>query len=94
MEKIELFNALARKARPAHADYTPIESLDIPWPETGLDSMDAMMVVIFLSDIYGIDEQTSKEMQFTTPAELFALVDQHKTKEPATLEEAMEHVQW
>lgn len=94
MDKIELFNALARKARPAHADYTPIDSLDVPWPETGLDSMDSMMMVIFLSDIYGIDEQTSKEMQFTTPAELFALVDQHKTKEPSSLDEAMEHVQW
>jgi acyl carrier protein len=94
MDRIELFNRLARKARPAHADYVPIESLDIPWPETGLDSMDAMMMVIFLSDIYGIDEQTSKEMQFTTPAELFALVDKHKTQEPATIDEAMEHVKW
>lgn len=94
MDKIELFNSLARKARPAHCDYTPIETLDMPWPETGLDSMDGMMMVIFLADIYGIDDQTSKEMQFTTPAELFALVEQHKTREPASMEEAMERVQW
>jgi acyl carrier protein len=94
MDKIELFNALARKARPAHADYTPIESLDVPWPETGLDSMDALMVVIFLSDIYGLPEEAAREFRFLTPAELFTLVDQHKTKEPATLEEAMEHVKW
>jgi hypothetical protein len=56
--------------------------------------MDALMMVIFLSDIYGLPEAAAKEFQFTTPAELFALVDQHKTKEPATLEEAMEHVKW
>lgn len=94
MDKIELFNSLARKARPAHCDYTPIETLDIPWPETGLDSMDALMMVIFLSDIYGLPEAAAREFKFTTPAELFDLVEQHKTKEPATIEEAMEHVQW
>jgi acyl carrier protein len=94
MDKIELFNALARKARPAHCDYIPIESLDIPWAETGLDSMDALMMVIFLSDIYAIPEMAAKEFQFATPAELFALVDQHKTTEPETLEAAMEHVKW
>jgi hypothetical protein len=94
MDKIELFNALARKARPAHAYYKPIETLDIPWPETGLDSMDALMLIIFLSDIYGVDEQTSKEFQFETPAGLFALIEQHKTKEPATIEEALEYVKW
>ncbi len=94
MDKLALFNALARKARPAHAEYTPIESLDTPLPETGLDSMDGLMLVIFLSDIYGISEEASKEFSFTTPAELFAEVDKHKTKEPTTLEEALEQVQW
>lgn len=94
MNRLDLFNALARKARPAHADYVPIDSLDVPLPETGLDSMDGLMLVIFLSDIYGISEEASKTFTFTTPAELFAEVDKHKTKEPASIEEALEHVQW
>lgn len=94
MNKLDLFNRLARKARPAHAEYIPIESLDIPWAETGLDSMDGMMMTIFYSDIYGIAEQTAKEMQFKTPAELLDLVDRHKTKEPSSIEEALELVEW
>lgn len=94
MDRLALFNALARQARPAHADYVPIESLEIPFPETGLDSMDGLMMVIFLSDIYGISEEASKTFTFTTPAELFAEVDKHKTKEPESLEVALESVKW
>lgn len=94
MDRLELFNRLARKAKPEHIDLQPIETLDIPWADTGLDSMDALLVGIFVSDIYGIDEATAKEMQFSSPAELFALIDKHKTKEPASIEEAMECVQW
>lgn len=94
MDDIELFNRLARIARPAHTEYKPIESLDIPLPETGLDSMDGLMLSIFYSDIYGVPESVAKEFSYTTPAELLALMKQHKTKEPATIEEAVEAVKW
>lgn len=94
MDRLALFNALARLARPAHTDYAPIESLDVPFPETGLDSMDGLMVSIFLSDIYGISDEDAKHMAFTTPAELFAEVDKLKTKDPESLEAALESVQW
>lgn len=94
MDDLELFNRLARLARPAHTDYVPLTTLDMPWPETGLDSMDALMVSIFYSDIYGVPEPVSKEFTSETPAELLALNKQHKTQEPATVDEAMERVQW
>ena len=94
MDKIELFNRLARLARPAHTDYTPVTSLDVTWAETGLDSMDGLMLAIFYSDIYGVPEAVAKEFSFTTPAELLALMEQHKTKEPATIEEAVGAVKW
>jgi acyl carrier protein len=93
MNFIDLFNALARHVRPAFNDYVPITSLDIEFPETGLDSMDGLMMMIHLEDIYGIDEHVAKELSFTTPAELLALVELHKTKTPSSLEEAMECVQ-
>lgn len=94
MDDLELFNRLARIARPAHTQYEPIETMDIPLPETGLDSMDGLMLSIFYSDIYGVPDAVAKEFSFTTPAELLALMKQHKTKEPATIEEAVEAVQW
>jgi hypothetical protein len=94
MDKIELFNRLARLARPAHTDYTPVTSLDVPWAETGLDSMDGLMLSIFYSDIYGVPEAIAKELVFATPAELATAMEQHKTKEPATIEEAVGAVKW
>jgi hypothetical protein len=94
MNDIDLFNRLARLARPAHTEYVPVETLDIPWPETGLDSMDSLMMSIFYSDIYGVPESVVKEFTPQTPAEMLDLMKQHKTQEPASLEEAMERVQW
>jgi hypothetical protein len=94
MNKLELFNRLARLARPAHTNYVPLTSLDVPWPETGLDSMDTLMMSIFYSDIYGVPESIVKEFTPQTPAEMLELMDQHKTQEPASIEEAMERVKW
>lgn len=94
MDDINLFNRLARLARPAHTEYVPVTSLDIPWPETGLDSMDSLMMSIFYSDIYGVPESIVKEFTPQTPAEMIALMKEHKTQEPASIEEAMERVQW
>jgi hypothetical protein len=94
MDHLELFNRLARMARPAHAEYTPIDSLDLPLPETGLDSMDGLMLSVFYADIYGLPDSVSKELSFTTPAELIAEVLKHKTKEPISVDDAVGAVQW
>lgn len=92
MNEIELFNRIARLARPAFQDYVPLETLDIPFPETGLDSMDGLMISIYLCEIYDITDEVAREFSFTTPAELFALCHQHKKQEPESIEAAMEIV--
>jgi hypothetical protein len=94
MDDLELFNRLARIARPAHTHYAPLTALDIPWPETGLDSMDSLMMSIFYSDIYGVPEEIVKELTPQTPAEMIAQMKEHKTKEPTSIEEAVGAVQW
>jgi|TARA_B110000503_G_scaffold69357_1_gene108114 hypothetical protein len=94
MDDLELFNRLARIARPAHTEYTPLTDLNTPFPDTGLDSMDGLMLSIFYGDIYGVPEEVSKEFLFNTPAELLALVKQHKTLEPESIDTALERVQW
>lgn len=94
MDDLDLFNRLARIARPAHVHYKPIESMDTPFPETGLDSMDALMISIYYSDIYGVPDEVAKKFAPTTPAEMVALMKQHKTKEPASIDEVVEAVKW
>ena len=92
MNEIDLFNQVARLARPAFRDYVPIETLDMPFPETGLDSLDGVMISIYLCEIYDIEEEVAKEFSFTTPAELFELCHKHKKKTPESVEAAMEMI--
>lgn len=90
MNELELFNRLARHVRPAFIEYVPIETMDIPFPETGLDSMDGLMMLIHLEDIYGLDDDIAKHFTFGSPAELMMQVHQHKTQEPESVDAAME----
>ena len=93
MDKIELFNRLARIVRPAFSDYVPIESLDTPLVESGLDSMDALMFGVYMGDIYGVPDHVSKEWVFVTPRLMFELFEKHATRIPATVDEALKDIQ-
>jgi acyl carrier protein len=93
MDKIELFNRLARLARPAFAEYKPIETLEIPFEETGLDSMDALSFAIYMDDIYGVAQATSQDWVFATPKDMFDQYEAHATKHPTTIEEALENIE-
>jgi CTP synthase (UTP-ammonia lyase) len=56
--------------------------------------MDSLMMSIFYSDVYGVSEAVAKEFTPQTPAEMVALMKEHKTKEPASIDEAVGAVQW
>lgn len=93
MDKLELFNKLARHIRPAFAEYKDVTSLDADLKDTGLDSLDYVMMGIYLSTIYGVPESISKDFAPATVGEFFDLNEAHKTQDPpATADEAMEMV--
>lgn len=71
----------------AHAD-----SLDQPLSETGLDSLDLLMIGIYLSDIYGVEEEILKTIQPLTVNDMFVFMEQHATKTPTNLQEALDSV--
>ena len=93
MDKLDLFNKLARYIRPAFFEYKDVTSLDTELRDTGLDSLDFVMMGIYLSTIYGVSEDVSKDFVPKTVGEFFDLNEAHKTQEPpATADEAMEMV--
>jgi acyl carrier protein len=92
MNKLELFNGLIMVVTPVNSMGAVATSLDQPLGETGLDSLDLLMIGIYLSDIYGVDEEVAKTMQVTTVGDMFAFMEQHATKTPNSVEEAMESV--
>ena len=94
MDKVQLFNKLARHIRPAFSEYKDVTSLDAELKDTGLDSLDFVMMGIYLSTIYGVPDEIAKNFAPITVGQFFELMEQHKTQEPpSTVEEAMEMVQ-
>jgi acyl carrier protein len=94
MDKLQLFNDLIAIVSPVNSMGAHAAALDEPLNETGLDSLDLLMMGIYLSDIYGVEEEVAKTMQPTMVQDMFDFMEQHKTKElPATIEEALKSVQ-
>ena len=57
--------------------------------DAGLDSLDWLMMMLYLCEIYGIPEEIGKEFYPLTIQELYDLLMQHKTREPSSIEEAL-----
>jgi acyl carrier protein len=94
MDKLELFNALITVVTPVNSTGAHAAALDEPLADTGLDSLDMLMMAIYISDLYGVSEEIAKQMQPITVNDMFTFMEKHKTKElPATIEEALEMVQ-
>jgi acyl carrier protein len=92
MDKIELFNAIARHARPASMDEVKANSLEDNFADVGLDSLDVIMVFIYFAEVYGVPEEVAKELQPQNVGECVTLFEQHATKHPQTIVEAMKNI--
>lgn len=92
--KLELFNGLIAVVTPVNSVGAVATSLDQPLAETKLDSLDLLMMGIYLSDVWGAPEDAVKDMQPVTVRDMFDHIIAHKTKEPpATVAEALALVQ-
>jgi hypothetical protein len=92
MNFIELLNKVARVARPAHHEFIPIESMDEKFEETCFDSLDMLMIGMYMSMIYDIPDEISKEFQPETVDELYDFIQLHKTRDPESMEWALEQI--
>lgn len=91
-ELLEIIKEVAKLARPVSADEMVLDNLDVLLKDTGLDSLDFLMVGVYMSDIYGVSEEDLKNMQMTetsTIRDMFTYMQEHATKHPANLEEAL-----
>jgi acyl carrier protein len=79
MDKLELFNGLIPVVTPVNSMGAKADSLDQPLGETGLDSLDLLMMAIYLGDIYGVEEEQLKTLQPVTVGDMFTFMEQHAT---------------
>jgi acyl carrier protein len=103
-DKIDLMNHVIKLARPISADELKVSSLDVETKDTGLDSLDFLMVGVFLSDVYGLTEEDLKGLQPKAPEEgeepksftlrdMLNYMEKHATKQPANLKEAIANIE-
>lgn len=92
MNFLDLLNMVARVAKPAHQDLSPIDSMDTLFKDTEIDSLDGMMIVMYICIIYDISDDVGKDFTPTTPQELFDFVEQHKQRDPESIEAAKEMI--
>lgn len=92
MDKLRLFNEVARAAKPMHRDYTFITDLNVTFVEADLDSLDVLLICVYFSEMYGIEEEVAKTMLPTRPQEIFDFLEAHKTREPQSIDEALEYI--
>ena len=89
-EFIELLNEVAKKAKPFNRELAPIDAMDMVLKETGLDSLDMLMCVVYLCEIYDVEDEKSKEMLGTTPQELLDFLKEWGRRQPTDLAQARE----
>jgi acyl carrier protein len=93
MNFIDLFNMVAKVARPVHAHEAIATSMDETLQDIGLDSLDGLVMLMYLTELYGIpDDDENKSFHPTTVQEVYDYLNKRKTKEPSSIEEAREAI--
>lgn len=92
MDFLELTNKVARLAKPAHAEFYPLESIHDSFTDGNLDSMDVLILCMYMAELYGVSDEASKTMQPKSPNELLLFLSDHGTKQPSSVDEALESI--
>ena len=92
MDFLELFNGVVDLAKPVSADQSHAASMQDQLADLKLDSLDTIMLAMYLGEIYGIEEDTMREMQAVTVADLQAFLEAQKTRTPTDVEAELARV--
>jgi acyl carrier protein len=90
---LKLLNAVVKLAKPFHKEAPDLDRLDINFKETTIDSLDMLMIGLYLGDVFGISEEDAKQMMVATPGELFEIIKKTATKFPEDVDKAIEGLQ-
>lgn len=90
---IELFNMVAKVAKPVHMSFTPASAMEDKMEDLGLDSLDGLVMMMYLCELYGIpDNDETKGWHPATLQEVYDLLMANKTTEPESVEKAREQI--
>ena len=93
MDHLKLFNEIVKVATPLNSNKAEATALMQPLADTGLDSLDLLMVGIYLAEIFGVPEEQAKQVKANTVGEMISYMHFYRTKEPVSVEEAIKSIQ-
>lgn len=76
-----------------HPDFDNAKNLEDKLQDIDIDSLDSLLIGLYLCELYGIPEDKGKELQPVTIREIHDFLMLHKTKEPESIEAAIEAIQ-
>ena len=89
---IQLFNEVAKVVKPMHPDFDNAKDLDDKLADIEVDSLDALLIGIYLCELYGIPEEKGKELALVTLRDIHDFLMKNKTTEPESVEAAVEAI--
>ena len=95
MNELELIQEIVNLVRPVTADEVRYDNgILTEIKDTGLDSLDMIMLSVYLSELYGVPEAVAKTMtDVVTLMDVLTFMNDNKTKEPpATVAECLESI--
>ena len=90
---LQVFNIVAKAAKPIHSSFNVAKSLNDKLIDLQLDSLDNLVMGMYLFELYGIDEEKGQECHPETVNEYYIFLMEHKTTEPKSIEEIKEQIQ-
>ena len=89
---IELFNAVAKVAKPSYAGEVIATKMEDKFADIGIDSLDGLIMLMYLCEIYDVPEAVAKEWTPHSVQEVYDLLMAHKNREPESVQAAVESV--
>ena len=89
---LRLFNAAALAAKTPNNPPDEATSLDATFADLGIDSLDAMILGMYLCDVYQIPEEVGKHFRPKTVGEFKQMLEAATTLTEINVEEAIESI--
>jgi acyl carrier protein len=90
---LRLFNACAVLAKTPNNPPVPAGSLDDLLPDLNIDSLDTLVLGMYVCDVFQVPEEVGKTMQVKSVGDLKAFLLAHATIELLDVDKAIESLQ-
>jgi acyl carrier protein len=89
---IQLLNGLGRYVKPRPHAFRPVATLNDPLEDAGLDSLDIVLLTVYVCEIFGIAEALGKSLTPRNFDDVAQFVSLHQTRLPSSVDAALASV--